>query len=118
MEVKQITPDFAVSAQIAQEDILALKATGFRAIICNRPDQEDMGQPDFRDIADAAREAGLEARHVPVVSGMITPEDVASFEAALSDLPKPVLAYCRSGARAANLWSLLEGARQAGTANV
>ncbi len=39
---------------------------------------------------------------------MVNDEDVAAFGASLEDLPRPVLAYCRTGTRSATLWSLSE----------
>ena len=105
MNIRTVAPDFSVSPQIFAKDIGALKALGFRAIICNRPDHEDPGQPDFADIAAAAAAAGLAARHVPVTPDAISPADVAAFGRAIDDLPGPVLGYCRSGGRAAALWS-------------
>lgn len=110
MQPKQITPDLSVTAQIAPDDMAAIGAQGFRAILCNRPDGEDPDQPGFRIIAAAAASAGLAARHVPVTAGEITGADVAAFGAALAELPRPVLAYCRSGRRAAALWELHEAA--------
>jgi sulfide:quinone oxidoreductase len=108
MDVKKISPAFSVSPQIAPDDVADLKAEGFRAIICNRPDGEGPDQPSFEEIEAAAKAAGLEARYVPVASGMVKDEDVAAFGAALEPLPSPVLAYCRSGTRSATLWSLKE----------
>ena len=58
-------------------------------------------QPKIR--AEAERQ-GLAFAHVLVVSGAITADDVADFEAALAALPGPVFAYCRSGTRSQNLW--------------
>lgn len=104
MEIRQINPRLAVSGQIGPDDIAAVAARGFRAIVCNRPDGEEAGQPRFADVAAAARAAGLEARHIPV-SGPVTDTQAAAFGAALSDLPAPVLAYCRSGARSTAIWS-------------
>lgn len=103
---KTITPGFAVSAQIDAADIPAIAGRGFRSVICNRPDGEDAGQPAFAEIAAAARAAGIDARHVPIRGGVASAADLAAFDAALRDLPHPVLAYCRSGTRSANLWSL------------
>ncbi len=104
MEIRQINPRLAVSGQIGPDDIAAVAARGFRAIVCNRPDGEEAGQPRFADVAAAARAAGLEAHHIPV-SGPVTDTQAAAFGAALSDLPAPVLAYCRSGARSTAIWS-------------
>lgn len=106
MKITQITPDFAVSPQIRPEDVPEIAAAGFRSILCNRPDHEDAGQPEFAAVEAAARAAGLEVLHVPVVSGAITPQNVEDFRAAVAELPAPVFAYCRSGGRCGNLWQL------------
>ncbi|SEK77731.1 sulfide:quinone oxidoreductase [Roseovarius nanhaiticus] len=108
MDLRKITDDFSVSAQIAPADVPAIKEAGFKAIMCNRPDDEDPGQPDIAGIAAAAREAGLEFRAVPIVSGQLTEADVEEFKAALADLPAPVLAYCRSGTRCTTVWSITQ----------
>lgn len=106
MNTTRITDDFTVSSQIMPEEVAQIAALGFRSIMCNRPDGEEYGQPAFAEIADAAKLAGLRTSHVPVISGRIAPQDVAAFQAAIADLPGPVFAYCRSGARCQNLWQL------------
>ena len=111
MEIKTIDKGLSVSPQIAAADVAELKKQGFRSIICNRPDGEGADQPTFAEIEKAAKKAGLEARYLPVVSGRVQDEDAEKFGAALSELPKPVFAYCRTGTRSATLWSLDQGAR-------
>lgn len=106
MQATPITADYTVSAQIRPEDVAEIASLGFRSIMCNRPDGEEPGQPAFETIAAEARAQGLVALHVPVVSGGISPENVDAFRAAMADLPRPVFAYCRSGARCQNLWRL------------
>ena len=106
MDIKKITDDISVTAQIAASDMPALAAAGFRSIICNRPDGEQTGQTPYAEIAAAAMAQGLAVRHVPVVSGAISPDDVAAFKRAIAELPAPVFAYCRSGARCTNLWQM------------
>lgn len=106
MKILPLSPDFAVSAQIAATDVATIAAEGYRSIMCNRPDHEEPGQPSFAEIAAAAEAAGLPIVHVPVISGQIRPADVDDFSTALRDLPRPVLAYCRSGARCQNIWML------------
>ncbi|GIX13288.1 MAG: hypothetical protein KatS3mg118_1247 [Paracoccaceae bacterium] len=112
MDVRKITDELFVSPQIAVADLPALARLGFRAVICNRPDGEGADQPTFEEIEAAARKAGLEAAYVPVQSGKVRDEDVAAFGRALADLPRPVLAYCRTGTRSATLWSLHEAKRR------
>jgi sulfide:quinone oxidoreductase len=106
MELHKLTDDLAVSGQIEPGDIPALAAKGVRAIICNRPDGEAPGQPAYREIEQAAKAQGMQALYQPVVSSAITDADVETFDRALESLPKPILAYCRSGARCTALWSL------------
>ena len=112
MDLKKITGKTSVSAQITPDDIAAIKEAGFRAIICNRPDGEGADQPSFEEIEAAAKKAGLEAAYVPVTTGMVRDEDVEAFGAALKALPRPVLAYCRTGTRSATLWSFHESKKR------
>ena len=112
MKLNKITEKTTVSAQISAVDIDAINEAGIRAIICNRPDGEGADQPSFEEIAAAAKKAGIEARYVPVQSGMVTDDDVDAFSAALKDLPRPVLAYCRTGTRSATLWSFHESKKR------
>ena len=107
MAFQALTPHFAVAGQISPEDVPAIAQAGFKSIVCNRPDGEDGPvQPPFAEIEQAAISAGLEARNLPVISGRITPEQVAAMAGLLDALPAPVLAYCRSGARSTNLWHM------------
>ncbi len=109
MSIQSITPTFAVAPQIAPEDLPAIAAAGFKSVICNRPDDEGPGQPRFATVAEAAAQAGLQARHLPVVSGQMTEAQVQAMAQLLQELPGPVLAYCRSGARSTQLWQMAQG---------
>ena len=108
MELRQITEDYAVAPQILPEDIPAIVEAGFKSVMCNRPDHEEPGQCAYDDVARAAVEAGLEVRWIPIVSGMVTPQAMAEFEAALAEMPRPMLAYCRTGTRCTMLWTIAE----------
>jgi sulfide:quinone oxidoreductase len=108
MDDRKITPEYHVAPQISPEDVATIKARGFRSIMCNRPDGETPDQTPFAEIEAAAKAEGLEIALVPVISGQITDGDVERFRAALANLPEPVFAYCRSGARSQFLWSLAQ----------
>ncbi|KQI68986.1 NAD(FAD)-dependent dehydrogenase [Loktanella sp. 3ANDIMAR09] len=108
MEINKLDSAVSASPQVVPTDMAQIRAAGFRSIICNRPDGEGPDQPGFAEIEQAARDAGIVARYVPVTAGQISDADVADFSAALADLPGPVLAYCRSGTRSATLWSFHE----------
>jgi len=103
MSIRTLTPTLRVSPQIDPSDVAGLAASGFRAIVCNRPDGEEAGQPAASAIAAAAEAHGLRFVHIPVVSGRIGEGDAAAMARALAELPAPVLAYCRSGARSEQL---------------
>ncbi|PVZ47369.1 bifunctional protein tyrosine phosphatase family protein/NAD(P)/FAD-dependent oxidoreductase [Thalassobacter stenotrophicus] len=108
MDIKTLSPQVSVSPQITVADVAKVAEAGFRAIICNRPDGEGADQPNFDEIEAAANVAGLQIAYVPVTAGMVTDDDVAAFASALAELPRPVLAYCRTGTRSATLWSFHE----------
>ena len=108
MEIKRITDKVSVAPQIFVKDIADIKKSGFRAIICNRPDGEGADQPSYAEIEKAAKKAGLEIAYVPVQPGIVTDENVKDFDTALKTLPRPLLGYCRTGTRSATLWSLHE----------
>ena len=108
MDVKTLSPQVSVSPQITAADVAKVSEAGFRAIICNRPDGEGADQPNFDEIEASANAAGLRVAYVPVTAGMVTDDDVAAFASALAELPRPVLAYCRTGTRSATLWSFHE----------
>jgi uncharacterized protein (TIGR01244 family) len=104
MDYRQITDDYAVSPQITKDQVAEIKAAGFRSIICNRPDDEQPGQPSAAEIAAAAEAADLIFRHIPFTSGQMTDADVQAMAEALDEIPGPVFAYCRSGARSSNIY--------------
>lgn len=110
MDIRRITDDFSVAPQIGVADVAAIAAAGFRAVVCNRPDGEAEEQPLSGDVARAVTAAGMEWRMLPVRN--IGAADVEAFGQLVGELPKPVLAYCRSGTRCTTLWSLTEIGRR------
>lgn len=111
MTPKTIDQTLSVSEQIKPDDIAAIAVSGFKSIICNRPDGEGADQPVFAEIDAAAKSAGLIAVYQPIVSGKVGDEDALAFGKLMDTLPKPIFAYCRTGTRSTTLWSLSEGAR-------
>ena len=53
----------------------------------------------------AAEAAGLQYRYLPVNGAYQSPEEIAAMAALLAELPRPILAYCRSGARSGRLFA-------------
>lgn len=105
--VTRISNDFSTSPQLQPEQLAELAARGFKSVINNRPDGEGGAeQPASAAIASAAGAAGLEYAYLPVVAGKITPGEVETFSRLLEQLPKPILAFCRSGTRAGMLYKM------------
>ncbi len=106
-----------VAGQISAADIDTLKAEGFTAIINNRPDNEEPGQPSAESIEALAKAAGLKYIHLPMANGQPLPENVVGdFRALVTDSEEKVLAHCRSGMRSSVIWAL--GAIAAGEVTV
>lgn len=104
MDIRPINDEYSVSGQIAIEDLDAIKAAGFKSIVCHRPDHEAPDQPDFALIAARARELGMQITHIPVGPMGVTAEAVAAMVDALDEFERPMLGYCRSGARSTNIY--------------
>lgn len=107
MDIRRLSDDFSVSPQIAVTDLQTIWDAGFRTIICNRPDNEDAGQPSVDEIETAARKIGFAFVHISADSGRAGMVHAIETRRVLADMPKPVFAYCRSGTRCTVIWSLM-----------
>lgn len=112
MPFRLLTPSLSVSPQLTAADVAEAAREGFKAIIDNRPDGEEPGQPSAADMQVLAATHGLAFAHVPTIGGQITDEHVARMSEALARLDGPVLAYCRTGTRSTMLWALGEAGAQ------
>lgn len=106
MDIRPLNDSVAVSPQIAPDDVPAIKAAGYLAIVNNRPDDEEPGQPSGAAVRAAAEAAGLMYSEVPVGPAGIGHAELDAMARALTEAGGPVLAYCRSGTRSCNLWAL------------
>lgn len=106
MQAKKIHHKLSVSAQIVPEDYAHLAASGVRAVINNRPDNEDPGQIPAAEAAKFAAKHGLDYHHIPITTAEIPAEAVKRFGEVLESASGPVHAHCRSGTRSALLWAL------------
>ena len=106
MDIRQITPDFAVAAQIEPDDMATLAAAGFKTVINNRPDDEVPTELHSDIMRIAAEAAGLAYVVNPVVNGAMTMAMVEAQGAACQNSPGPVFAWCRSGTRSSIVWAL------------
>ena len=106
MRAAQLSDTVSVSGQISIADVAEIAAAGFKVLINNRPDHEDVMQPTSADILAAAEQAGLEYYHMPVTARDFPGADIEQMTPLFGDANKPAFAFCRSGTRCANLWVL------------
>jgi len=111
MKLRPINDEFAVTEQITVADVEALAAQGIKGLLCNRPDAEAPDQPAYADIEAAARRLGMSVRSVPVVASQISAGDVQAFSNAYAELPRPLVAWCRTGTRSITLWAMDQSAK-------
>jgi len=105
VNITPVAENFSVAPQLQPGDFADIAQRGFHAVINNRPDGE--GGPDQpRDDAlrAAAQAAGLAYVSLPVPPSNFGDEPVERMRSLLAVLPKPVLAFCRTGTRSTALY--------------
>jgi uncharacterized protein (TIGR01244 family) len=115
LELKRINQHVSVSGQIQPEDVVALKAAGFVAIVNNRPDGESPDQPDGAEIEAAAQAAGLAYHYIPLGRDGVSQDMVERTKSVLEGSSGPVFCYCRSGTRSTTLWALSQAGKMDAT---
>lgn len=106
MDIRALTPTYAVSPQITPEDLPQVKAAGFVTVINNRPDAEIPGALHSEAMRAAAEALGLTFVANPVIGGALTEDNITAQRAAITASPGPVFAYCASGNRSSVVWAL------------
>ncbi|MDQ6620983.1 MAG: TIGR01244 family sulfur transferase [Pseudomonadota bacterium] len=115
LPLNYVAPDVAAAPQLTPEQMHELAAAGFRTVVNNRPDGEGgPQQPRNDDLRAAAQAAGLDYVYLPVQSGHMTADNVTEFAQLLQDKPRPLVAFCRSGTRSANLYLLAASEKSGG----
>jgi sulfide:quinone oxidoreductase len=113
MDPRPVTEAFTASPQIDPQDAAEIARQGYTAIINNRPDGEEPGQPSSAEIAAAAQAAGLAYAHIPIAGGAAGEADICAMADAIKAASGPVFAFCRSGTRSTILWALSQAPQTA-----
>ena len=107
LPVQAIDTDVYVAPQLSPDALAEAARLGFRSVVNNRPDHEGgPDQPTSAAFEAAAQSTGLAYRHLPVQGAYQSHEDAQRMRALLDELPRPLLMFCRSGARSARLYAL------------
>lgn len=108
MDIRPLTPHYAVSAQISVDDLAEIAKAGIKTVICNRPDAEIPAELHHAEIRVAALAAGLEFVVLELTMQTLTPANIARQHALIENSDGPVLAYCRTGTRCSVVWALTQ----------
>ncbi len=97
MDIKKITDNYSVAGQIGPEDVPLIAATGFKSVICNRPDGEALDQPDYEDHRAGRQDRkDRDALHPDPARHDGSRRYRRRSPRRCEELPGPVLAYCRT----------------------
>jgi len=112
MDIRPLTPDYAVSPQIDPSDMPAIRAAGYATVIDNRPDAEVPPDLQSEAMRAAAEAAGLTFIVNPIAGRALSQANVAIQATTLAQAPGPVFAYCYSGTRSALAWGLAQAGKR------
>ena len=105
MSYTRLDEKMSVAPQIVPDDLPDIVTQGFKAVICNRPDNEVPLDLSSEALKAACEAAGLAFHNNPLAPGGLTGEAVASQAHVIATTDGQVLAYCASGTRSAILWA-------------
>ena len=112
MDIRPLTPTYAVSPQIDPSDFPQIASAGYKTVICNRPDAENPPHLQAAAMALAAEQAGVHFEVLPLTHQAMTPENIAKQFGFVDAADGPVLAYCASGTRCSVIWALSQAGKQ------
>ena len=111
MRIIELSDNYSVTMQIDPDDVDDLAEQGFTAIVCNRPDGEDQGQPTSASVREACDRLGISFHMLPMQGSAVSPETLQQFVDVIRNADGPVLGYCRTGTRSAILWQVASQVR-------
>ena len=114
MDFKSLTETVSVAGQLSLTDLQRAKAAGFKTVVNNRPDGEAPFQPKSDTLACRAAALDMAYHYIPVSPGQMSEDNVRDFKSVLdAGHDGPVLAFCRTGTRSANLWAVSQAGLRA-----
>ena len=105
-DFRRLNSQFLAAPQISVGDVALAAAAGVVMIVNNRPDGEEPDAPQGAEIAAAAAAAGVAYVAIPITHSGFSHTQIDALGDAMGRAEGPILAYCRSGTRSANLWAL------------
>ncbi|WP_350560164.1 beta-lactamase hydrolase domain-containing protein [Psychrobacter sp. CAL346-MNA-CIBAN-0220] len=106
-----MTDNLTIYKQIYPVQCAKIAELGYRSVINVRPDDEHIAQPSSGELAAATEQANLAYHHLPFDDEHLSLVTVEQFAAFYHSIPKPILMFCGTGARAKLLYqsALMQG---------
>ena len=108
MNLREIDNKFSIAEQIHKHDLPVLKEAGYTDVVCNRPDNEDPGQPAFAELEAEALKIGMKTHHLGFDGQDYRPDHISGLREVLDDAAGKTVAFCRTGNRSLLLWSRVD----------
>lgn len=99
-----MSDSITIYKQIYPTQCSKLSALGYRSIINIRPDNEVKNQPSSELLSNAADQASLAYCYIPYDEERLSCRTIARFAEQYHKMPKPIMMFCGSGARAKLLY--------------
>ena len=110
---KVLEQNITVSGQLSQDDVRTLAAQGVKAIVNNRPDFEEPGQPTNAQLEAVAHGLGVQWVFLPLVAGQKPDLTLAkAYRDAMRAQQGPVHVFCRTGRRSEMIHQAASGLMQ------
>ena len=106
-----MTDNLTIYKQIYPSQCMKIAELGYRSVLNIRPDAETENQPNSYDFVHATAKANLTYHHLPFDDERLSMMTVEQFATFYHAMPKPILMFCGTGARAKLLYqsALMQG---------
>ncbi|HAV5025353.1 TPA: hypothetical protein JIY97_00605 [Acinetobacter baumannii] len=100
MQLVELINNIAISKQIKVEDIEKIAALGFKTIINNRPDNEEIDQDSSELLEKTARNYQIAYYHLPIQNiNQVSNNIIQEFRSIIDSSNGLVVAFCKTGMR-------------------
>ena len=96
--------NITIYKQIYPKQCAKLAELGYRSLINIRPEAETVNQPESEALQSAASAADLDYIYLPFDCERLSLQTIESFAKHYHALPKPIMLFCGTGARAKLLY--------------
>ena len=110
--VRKLDDGYWTAGYITPQDIKMAADCGFKSIVNILPQDDTDQHMSHAEAKQLVETAGLDYRYMPLYGHQVNNEYIATaYGSMVSELPEPVLTYCRSGTRVTLLWAMIRAGK-------